>query len=119
MANVKKFRATGHDVAPSPPKAIAKTPGTLPDHQIAIYDHRGRMRGRVHAGATSATVARFTGQHGAKLGKVDGRDAWISPAPKGQSHADARHAQAVRTAKGSVSSNPSPPETRARPKGHV
>ena len=71
MAAVKEFRSTGHDVAPVSPKAIPKKPGTLPDHQIAIYDNQGRMRGRVHAGATSATVARFTGQHGAKLGKVD------------------------------------------------
>jgi len=119
MAAMIKYRKTGHDIAPTPPKAIPKTPGTLPDHQIAIYDHRGRMRGRVHAGATSATVARFTGQHGATLGKVNGRTAWISPPPKGSSHADARHAQNIRQARGSVTHMPSAPETRARPKGHV
>ena len=78
--DVKKFRATGHDIAPTPPKAIPKKPGTLPDHQIAIYDHQGRMRGRVHAGATSATVARFTGQHGAKLGKKDDTHGLDKPA---------------------------------------
>lgn len=119
MANVKKFRATGHDITPLPPKKPEAKPGTLPENRIAVYDSQGRRRGHVGKLAGPETVARFTGQHGAKLGKIDGRDAWISPPPKGPSHADARHAQNIRQAKGSVTSTPSAPETRARPKGHA
>lgn len=116
MAAMTKYRKTGHDIAPLPPTALPKTPGTLPDHQIAVYDSQGRMRGRVHAGATSATVARFTGRHGAKLGTVDGRTAWISPPPKGGGNPDARHAQNIRQAKGSVTHSPSAPAPARRPK---
>lgn len=95
------------------------------------------MRGRVHAGATSATVARFTGQHGAKLGKKDGRTAWLSPPPPppkkpevdptavAVAKAQGQSAQKQQTnklkislkqAKGSVTDKPSKPETTVRPK---
>jgi len=64
------------------PETKPDDPATIPDDQIAIYDQNGYMRGRVHAGATSATVARFTGAHGAELKKRDGRYEWHQPAPK-------------------------------------
>jgi hypothetical protein len=53
----------------------------MPDHHIPVYDYKGRLRGRVHAHATSVTVARFIGRHGAELKKKDGRDAWVGPKP--------------------------------------
>lgn len=58
-----------------------RKPGELGPHQLAVVDHRGNLRGRVHAGATSVTAARFLGVHGATLGKHKGHTAWIGPAP--------------------------------------
>jgi len=55
-------------------------PGEAPPNRVPIFDGRGNMRGHVGKTATSATVARFIGQHGAKLGKKNGRTAWIGPA---------------------------------------
>lgn len=99
-------------------------PGTIPEHQIPIYDENGAMRGRVHKSATSATVARFTGRHGAELKQRDGRPVWqMPPKPKGaavqtqQTGALDRevHRASLLAAKGSVSSHPSKPEKRIRP----
>ena len=102
-------------------------PGTLPDHHIPIFDHNGHMRGRVGSKATSVTVARFLGRHGAKLGKKDGKDAWIgqepptppkpviAPQPKPESAQKHKLEISLRAAKGSVSSKPSKPEAHARP----
>ena len=56
-----------------------RKPGTVAANQIPIYDGKGRQRGHVGPKATSVTVARFIGTHGAKLGKVKGRTAWIGP----------------------------------------
>ena len=56
-------------------------PGTLPKQHIPIFDHNGHMRGRVGPKATSVTVSRFLGRHGATLGKKDGKDAWIGQEP--------------------------------------
>ena len=78
--NMKKYRTTGPDVMPPKRKKnVDKGVDALPDHRIPIYDHEGNMRGHVGHKATAATVSRFIGQHGAKLGKKDGRDAWIAP----------------------------------------
>src|SRR5271170_4770027 len=77
-----KFRSKGPDVLPPDrKKVVEKGVDALPDHRIPIYDHEGNMRGHVGHKATSATVSRFIHQHGAKLGKKDGRDAWIGPKP--------------------------------------
>jgi hypothetical protein len=62
-------------------KQRADNPGEVPDSRIPIYDYKGRMRGRVGPRATEVTVSRFINQHGAKLGKKDGRDAWLGPEP--------------------------------------
>ena len=130
-----KFRTTGPDVLQPERKKPEDAPGTLHPHHIAIIDHKGRHRGHVGPKATAATVARFTGQHGAKLGRVDGKVAWISPPPppppKPQVDPTAvavaeKQAQAkpqahklsieLKQAKGSVTKTPSAPKTSARPK---
>ena len=54
--------------------------GAVAANKIPIY-HDGVLRGAVTPAATSITVARFTGHHGAKLGKHKGRTAWISNEP--------------------------------------
>jgi hypothetical protein len=57
-----------------------RKPGTVPPGRIGVYDGDGNLRGHVGPKATSVTAARFTNQHGAKLGKKDGRLAWLTPA---------------------------------------
>jgi hypothetical protein len=57
-----------------------RKPGTVPPGKIGVYDGDGNLRGHVGKQATSVTAARFTGKHGAKLGKKDGRLAWLTPA---------------------------------------
>lgn len=128
---MRKYRTTGHDVAPTPPKKHPTKPGELPENRIPVYDHQGRRRGHVGYLASAATVARFTGQHGAKLGKKDGRTAWISPPPpppkkpkadptavavaqaKPQEH---KLSIELNQAKGSVTDKPTPPKVNARPR---
>ena len=58
-----------------------REPGTVRESRIPIYDHKGQMRGHVGPNATSVTVARFINLQGAKLGKKDGRQAWLGPKP--------------------------------------
>jgi hypothetical protein len=58
-----------------------RKPGTVAANKIPIYDHRGNLRGAVGHKATAVTVARFTGTVGAKLGRKDGRQAWLGAAP--------------------------------------
>jgi hypothetical protein len=130
-----KFRKTGHDLMPPKSKKPEEKPGTLNEHHIPIYDHKDRMRGHVGPKATEVTVARFTGQHGSKLGKRDGKPAWISPPPPppkppqvdptalavAETQAKAgpqEHKLSIELnqAKGSVTKTPTKPETRARPK---
>jgi len=121
---------------PTPAKKPEPKPGILHDHHVPIYDHKGRMRGHVGPLATSVTVARFTGQHGAKLGKKDGRTAWISPPPPPPKPpqvdptavavakatpqpkpTSSKLEISVKQAMGSASKKkPDKPETRARPK---
>jgi hypothetical protein len=58
-----------------------RKPGNVPPpNKLGVYDAKGHIRGHVGPKATSATAARFTGKHGAKLGKKDGRLAWLTPA---------------------------------------
>lgn len=59
----------------------APKPGHPPLHRLPIVDHEGNMRGHVGNTATAATVARFIGHHGAKLGMHEGRKAWIGDPP--------------------------------------
>lgn len=66
---------------PRPAKKPEPKPGIVDKHHIPIFDHKDRMRGHVGPLATAATVSRFIGQHGAKLGKKDGRTAWLGPTP--------------------------------------
>lgn len=76
-----------------------RKPGTVAANKIPIYDDKGRQRGAVGPKATSVTVSRFIGQHGAKLGKVKGRTAWIGPsAPMPRKPETANH----KSARGSV-----------------
>ncbi len=95
------------------PATIPDDPVTLPPNQIAIFDENGHMRGHVHRHATAATVARFTGSHGAELKKRDGRYEWhMPPKKKGVTVATQQtgaldkevHAASVRAARGSVGS---------------
>ena len=58
-----------------------RKPGEAPPNRVPIFDHLGNMRGHVGHTATPATIARFINQHGAKLGKKNGRPAWIGPEP--------------------------------------
>jgi hypothetical protein len=138
---MKKNRTTGHDIAPPVPKKHQAKPGELPEHRIPIFDYHGRRRGHVGYLASGATVARFTGQHGAKIGKKDGRTAWISPPPppppkppkppkpqldptavavaKTQANAKPQeHKLSIQLnqAKGSVTDKPSKPKASARPR---
>ena len=119
-----------------PPKKPEADPGTLPDNRIPVYDHKGRMRGQVGPKATSVTVTRFVGQHGAHLGKKDGRTAWIGPKPPPKPKPQPNPANAtpgampgapggdagkqshtleisLKAAKGSVSDKPKKPEAHA------
>jgi hypothetical protein len=140
-----KNRTKGPDVMPPKPKKPSDKPGTLDEHHIPIYDHKDRMRGHVGPLATEVTVARFTGQHGSKLGKRDGKPAWISPPPPpkpkpkflqpgapgasgvpgaapgaalSQSSGGPKQTLEIslKQAKGSVTKNPTAPKTTARPK---
>src|SRR5208283_1039808 len=110
-------------------EAKSDKPGTISEHHIPIYDHNGHMRGRVGPKATSVTVARFLNRHGAKLGKKDGKDAWIGqepptppkplmpPAPKPTPATAQKHKLEIslKQAKGSVTKTPSKPQAHARP----
>ncbi|MGH6670751.1 MAG: hypothetical protein ACRECV_02100 [Xanthobacteraceae bacterium] len=109
------YRTVTHD-APEPRKAKQITPGELPARYIAILDERGRRRGYVHgAKASAATVSRF-GVHGAKL-SIDesGRTVWRGSS-SGAAKRDLKHIKQLAVAKGSVTHNPTPPKTSARPR---
>jgi hypothetical protein len=102
------FRKSAYD-APARPKAADVAPSYIP-----ILDENGNQRGHVHGLKSSeATVSRF-GVHDARLTKRKGVLAWRGTSAPARP--DGRHAQNVRTAKGSVTRNPTRPETSARPK---
>jgi hypothetical protein len=74
-----KFRKNTHD-APERVTPKRDTPGKVGVGKIAVYDGKGRMRGQVGPKATAATVSRFHGQLGSKLGTgPDGKPAWLAP----------------------------------------
>ena len=107
------FRTTGHDIAPPPPKKHQGKPGELPEHRIPVYDHKGHRRGHV---GYRRRRRRSLRRPACPLMPV-GRIAWISPPPpKGPTHGnelgDARHAQHLRSAKGSVTRSPVHPRQR-------
>jgi hypothetical protein len=84
-------------------------PCKLPEGKLGVYDSNLNLRGIVGPAATSATAARFHGQHGSTLGKVDGRRAWIAPPVKNNGatqRAKARLAKSLKSDKGSVSKTP-------------
>jgi len=116
---------TRKEVKPDPP-------GTVQPPHIPIFDHNGHIRGRVGPKATSVTVARFLGRHGATLGKKDGKPAWlgqkppmppkpikfVTPKPTASPAQAQNHKLEIslKADKGSVNKNPkSRPETHVRP----
>jgi hypothetical protein len=105
---MSKFRKSQYD-APARPKPAEVAPVYVP-----VLDQHGNQRGHVHGlKSSAATVSRF-GVRDAKLKKINGAHVWQgTTAPR---RADGRHAQNVRTAKGSVTRHPTKPETAARPK---
>jgi hypothetical protein len=107
-----KYRTDGRDARPPEraPKPQDK-PGTIGAGKLGVYDHRGRLRGQVGPKATAATAARFTGQHGSKLGTgPDGKPAWLGPKPNRNviggngSPQAAKLAKQIKTSRGSVAS---------------
>jgi len=56
-----------------------RKPGTVPPGRIGVYDRQDNLRGHLTPAATSVSAARFTGEHGAKLTKKDGRTTWTYP----------------------------------------
>lgn len=110
-----KYR-TGHD-APEPRKPKIVKPGELPPGRIPIIDgNTGARRGHVGHTASEATVARF-GVRNPKLGKRDGKLAWIGEADAfNRRRQEISRAQRVKENKGSVTFKPTAPETSARPR---
>lgn len=86
-----------------PPKQ-PDAPGRIGDGRFGVYDSNGDLRGQVTRGATSVTVARLTGRHGAEF--KDG--AWRMP-KKGAVTAQAQgaldkevHAASLRASRGNA-----------------
>lgn len=57
-------------------KPKKKKPGQVPEGRIGVFDGKGRMRGHVGPLATANVCNRF-GVSDAKLGKKNGRNAWL------------------------------------------
>ena len=106
----KTFRKSQYD-APKRPK-LADVPPTY----VPILDQHGNQVGHLHGIKSSeASVSRF-GIHDAKLSKRNGVLAWRGTTSRGTARsADGRHAQNVRTAKGSVTKHPTKPDKAVRP----
>jgi hypothetical protein len=51
--------------------------GEVAPNHIPVIDKYGFVRGYVHGKATGATAARFTNNPAMKLGRHEGRQAWI------------------------------------------
>jgi hypothetical protein len=51
--------------------------GEVAPNHIPVIDRHGFVRGYVHGKATAATASRFTNNPAMKLGKHEGRQAWI------------------------------------------
>jgi hypothetical protein len=98
-----------YDTMPAPKKTKPIKPGIVPENRVPIYDHKGRQRGAVGKLATSVTVSRFTGTMDNKLGKKNGRDAWIGAGPSKPSVAQQQMSKlraSLRADKGSNSDRP-------------
>lgn len=54
-----------------------RKPGTVPPNRIAIVDRNGAIRGHVGRTATQAIVKRLIGTFDTKLGRHQGKPAWI------------------------------------------
>jgi hypothetical protein len=107
-----QFRTHTRDVAP--PIVVKKTtPGELPDNRIGVFDHKGRRHAHVGYKASETTASRWV--RDPKLGKKDGRPAWLGAKPA-RVTSNNKHTAQVRQARGSISENPSAPETIARPR---
>jgi hypothetical protein len=95
------------DAMPVVKKTKPIKPGVVPENRIPIFDHAGRPRGAVGKLATSATVSRFTGTLDNRLGRKNGRVAWIGAAPEAPNKAAqqqaAKLAASLRADKGGVS----------------
>lgn len=109
------------DVSAAGTTAGAPAPGAVPPGKLGVYDGPRRM-GHVGPLASAPTASRFLKGAPAKLGKSpeDGRPAWLATGPTSGRNAihtpGAKHAAQLRTAKGSVTRNPTKPQTTARPK---
>jgi hypothetical protein len=105
---MSKYRTTGHDVMPPPPKAKPVKPGTIAPGKVGVFDDKGRCRGVMGTKAGAATAARFLGHSNVKLGKVDGRDAWVATAPSKSTNkaATAQNAKLAAQLRGDKGSNP-------------
>jgi len=86
MAKAHKYRTDGRDTMPLADVSAAGTTEGAPANAIApnkigVY-HQGQHVGTMGLKAGEPTARRFLPPgHGAKLGKVDGRPAWVSTAP--------------------------------------
>ena len=111
------------DVSAEGTTAGAPAPGVVPVNKLGVYDGPRRM-GHVGPLASAPTASRFLKGKFAKLGKSpeDGRPAWVATATGPTSGRNAihtpgaKHAAQLRTAKGSVTKQPTAPQTTARPK---
>jgi len=98
---MSKYRTTGHDVLqPVKTKPDVK-PGRLPENRIPVVDHKGRMRAHVGHKIGAAGVSRFV--RDPKLGKHEGKTAWIGSGPSAEQKQQIRkRAALVRQARGST-----------------
>jgi len=111
------FRKSSYDAPDRLPLTVAVTGGELPAHRIAVIDQQGNRRGHVSAKTGSAATALRMGVKNARLKKIDGTLSWAGEASGNiRRRAEIKLQQQRGTAKGSVSFNPTKPETSARPK---
>jgi len=105
------------DVSAAGTTAGAPAPGAVPPGKLGVFNTSGQRVGHMGPKAGAPTASRFLKGAPAKLSKVDGADAWVAT-KQTQSHSPlpAKRAAQLRTAKGSVTRNPTKPQTSARPK---
>jgi hypothetical protein len=64
-----------HD-APKRTTRTPPTPGQIPPGRYGVFDARGNLRAHVGVKASAVTASRFT-KRAMKLGKMNGRPAWV------------------------------------------
>lgn len=81
-----------------------RKPGEVAPNHIPVIDKQGFVRGYVHGHATAPTAARFTNNPAMKLGKHEGRQAWIEQdtGATGVGHAGHIETANHKSARGSV-----------------